>query len=97
MTGVQTCALPICILATASVNGNLNTPVTNGNGLFKALEEGTLWIEQLKAMGLTIALSVVATVIITAVVSALVGLRPTAENEDVGLDLSEHGEEGYHG
>jgi Amt family ammonium transporter len=82
-------------LATSSVNGNLVGAYAQQNGLDKVLADGTLWIEQLKAMGLTIALSVVATVIITGIVSALVGLRPTAENEDVGLDLSEHGEAGY--
>jgi len=26
----------------------------------------------------------------------VLGLRPTEENEEIGLDLSDHGEEGYH-
>lgn len=82
-------------LASAEVNTNLATQVTKDNGLADILANGILWIEQLKAMGLTIVLSVVATLVITGIVSALVGLRPTAENEDVGLDLSEHGEAGY--
>ncbi len=56
----------------------------------------TLWIEQLKAMGLTITLSVVATVIIAFVVKVLVGLRPEVEDEVQGLDYAEHGEQGYH-
>jgi Amt family ammonium transporter len=51
---------------------------------------------QLKAIILTIVLSVVATTIIAVVVRALVGLRPTEEVEVAGLDLAEHGEEGYH-
>jgi len=51
---------------------------------------------QLKAMVLTIVLSTVATVIIAFVVRAVVGLRPTEEVEVAGLDLAEHGEEGYH-
>ena len=88
-------ALMTGCLATASVNANLATQVTKDNGLADALANGTLWIEQLKAMGLTIALSVVATTAIAGLVSVLVGLRPTAEEEDVGLDLSEHGEAGY--
>jgi ammonia channel protein AmtB len=29
-------------------------------------------------------------------VKALVGLRPNEDEESVGLDLTEHGEEGYH-
>ncbi len=82
-------------LATSEVNANLVGSYAQANGLDKILADGTLWIEQLKAMGLTIALSVVATLVITVLVSALVGLRPTAEVEDVGLDLSEHGEAGY--
>ncbi|MDZ4848827.1 MAG: ammonium transporter [Pirellulaceae bacterium] len=88
-------ALLTGFLATSDVNANLIGPMAQANGLDKILANGTLWIEQLKAMGLTIAMSVVATVIITGLVSVLVGLRPTAEVEDVGLDLSEHGEAGY--
>jgi Amt family ammonium transporter len=58
------------------------------------LMEGLL-ASQLKAVGLTIVWSVVATVVITFAVKALVGLRPTAEQEQTGLDLIEHGEAGY--
>jgi Amt family ammonium transporter len=47
------------------------------------------------AIGVTIALSVVATVIIAYIVKAVVGLRPTTEVESQGLDINEHGEEGY--
>jgi Amt family ammonium transporter len=52
---------------------------------------------QLTAVALTIVWSVVATAIIAYIVKALVGLRPTDEVEINGLDLAEHGEEGYHG
>jgi Amt family ammonium transporter len=48
-----------------------------------------------KAIGLTLVLSVVATVIIAYVIKAVIGLRPTVEAEQEGLDLSDHGEEGY--
>ncbi len=54
-------------------------------------------MEQLKAMALTLVLSVVATVVIAMVVKAVVGLRPTPETEDTGLDIVEHGEAGYEG
>jgi Amt family ammonium transporter len=56
-----------------------------------------LVIEQLKAIGVTLALAVVGTTIIAFVVKAVIGLRPSEENESMGLDLAEHGEEGYHG
>jgi Amt family ammonium transporter len=46
---------------------------------------------------LTVALAVTGTVIIAYIVKALVGLRPSEEIETAGLDLAEHGEEGYHG
>jgi Amt family ammonium transporter len=46
-------------------------------------------------MGMTIVLSVVATMVIAFVVKGVVGLRPTVEAEQEGLDLSDHGEEGY--
>jgi len=51
--------------------------------------------EQLKAVALTIVWSVVATVVITLIVKVIVGLRPTAEIEEAGLDIAEHGEAGY--
>jgi Amt family ammonium transporter len=76
------------VFATASVNGNLLTNL-------KDIVGHTLWLEQLKAMGLTIVLSVVSTVIIAYIVKAMIGLRPTVEGEQQGLDLSDHGEEGY--
>jgi len=52
---------------------------------------------QLKAVVLTIVWSVVATAIIAYIVKAVVGLKPTPEVESAGLDISEHGEEGYIG
>ncbi|MBN8418767.1 MAG: ammonium transporter [Verrucomicrobia bacterium] len=51
--------------------------------------------EQLKAVGLTIVWSVAATLVITIIVKLVVGLRPEAEVESLGLDLAEHGEAGY--
>ena len=56
----------------------------------------TLWLEQLKAIGVTLVLAVVATLILGYLLKAIMGLRPTEEGEDTGLDLTDHGEEGYH-
>ena len=75
--------------ADASINGNLNT------NLKDILAGKALWLEQVKAIGVTLALSIVATVVIAFVVKAVLGLRPTVESEQEGLDLSDHGEEGY--
>jgi Amt family ammonium transporter len=73
------------VLATLKVNPNLETYVGH-----------TLWLEQLKAIGVTLCLAVVGTAIIATVVNAVVGLRPSEEVETIGLDLAEHGEEAYH-
>ena len=88
------------LLATNKVNGNLAiaTPANYAttNGCAKLVADGGLVFEQLKAAGITIVLAVVATAVIALIVKAVIGLRPTEENEEVGLDLSDHGEEGYH-
>jgi ammonium transporter, Amt family len=88
------------LLATASVNSNLSLSATTPlnpatqNGLAKIIGH-TLWLQQLKAIAITIALAVVGTAIIGAVVRGLIGLRIAPEIERQGLDINEHGEEGY--
>jgi Amt family ammonium transporter len=52
--------------------------------------------EQLKAVAITIVLSVIGTIIIAYITKLLVGLRPSEEVELAGLDESEHGEVAYH-
>ncbi|MFM8357921.1 MAG: ammonium transporter [Verrucomicrobiota bacterium] len=52
---------------------------------------------QIKAVLVTIVWSVVATAVVAFIVKAVIGLRPSEEVEISGLDLAEHGEEGYHG
>ncbi len=77
-------------LATPSVNGNLNTNL-------KDIVGKSLWIEQIKAIGVTLALAIAGTIVIAYIVKAVLGgLRPSEEVEVAGLDLAEHGEEGYH-
>jgi Amt family ammonium transporter len=65
------------------------------NGLAKLVTEGGLVGAQIKAALLTIVLSVIATFVITLIVKVVVGLRPTSEDESIGLDLADHGEAGY--
>ena len=64
------------------------------NSVVGGLKEGLL-MEQFKAVALTIVWSVVATAIIAYIIKFTIGLRPTAEVERQGLDINEHGEEGY--
>jgi Amt family ammonium transporter len=77
------------IFATPEVNANLNTNLAGVVGK-------TLWIEQLKAMALTMVLSIGATVVLGYILKAVLGLRPSMEGEEEGLDLTDHGESGYH-
>src|SRR5437762_12158047 len=72
------------IFATASVNPNL-----------AKLARCALWLQQLKAIGITILVAVVGTAIIGALVRGTIGLRIIPEVERQGLDINEHGEEGY--
>ena len=82
------------VLATAAVNGNLGgTPATQ-NGLARIVGH-TLWLEQLKAIVITIFMAVVASAVIGFVVNRWIGLRIAPEIERQGLDINEHGEEGY--
>ena len=67
---------------------NLKAYVTDT--LFQPL----VW-EQLKAVGMTLVLAIVGTMVIAYIIKALVGLRPSEEVEIAGLDIAEHGEEGY--
>jgi len=80
------------LFATDKVNANLSAD------RIKALVGHSLWLEQLKAGLLVLAWSVVATLLIALIIRfALGNLRTSVEIETVGLDLAEHGEEGYHG
>ena len=59
------------------------------------MEGGSIMGGQIAAVLVTIAFSVVATFLILLVVKAMVGLRVSENDEVRGLDMSEHGEEGY--
>jgi Amt family ammonium transporter len=86
------------VLATSSVNGNLTeaNAYAKANGLYQLVGNG-LWGEQVKAIFVTLILAVVGTTVIAYIIKATIGLRVDEEVETAGLDLSEHGEEGYHG
>ncbi|HEY3498382.1 MAG TPA: ammonium transporter [Polyangiaceae bacterium] len=81
----------------AFLTGVLATPDANANLLLnlKDVVGKTLWLEQLKAMGLTLALSIIGTAVLGYAIKATMGLRPTAEDEESGLDVTGHGEKGY--
>ncbi|MDW7979276.1 MAG: ammonium transporter [Verrucomicrobiales bacterium] len=81
-------ALLTGFLATHEANPNLAINLKDVVG-------NTLWLHQLGAIGVTLVLATVGTALIALVVKLVVGLRPSPEDETVGLDLVYHGEEGY--
>jgi Amt family ammonium transporter len=66
------------------------------NPVVGGLKNG-LVMNQIYAVLVTLFISIFATAIIAFIVKALLGLRPSEDVETVGLDLAEHGEEGYTG
>jgi Amt family ammonium transporter len=82
-------ALLTGFFATPDANANLNTNLADFVGK-------TLWIEQMKAIGVTFLLAVVGSTILAFVVKAVIGLRPEPAIEETGLDDTDHGEAGYH-
>ena len=54
-----------------------------------------LWLEQIKAGAAILVWSVAASYVIYKIVDKVVGCRPDAEAETVGLDITDHEEEGY--
>jgi Amt family ammonium transporter len=77
-------ALLTGILATKEVNANLKDTLLS-----------SLFLSQVKAVILTIVLATVMTFVISSVLKLIVGLRASPDIETAGLDLAEHGEEGY--
>jgi Amt family ammonium transporter len=69
----------------------------SGGGKPVGLVDGnsSLLIGQLAAVGVTWVLAIVATFIILKVLDAVMGLRVAEAEEIEGLDISQHGEEGY--
>jgi Amt family ammonium transporter len=70
---------------------------SNGNVLPSGLIEGNAHqiVNQLVGVGIAWALGIFGTLAILFVVDKLIGLRVSREQETQGLDLSQHGEEGY--
>ena len=52
-------------------------------------------LNQLAGVGVAWGISIVGTLVLLFVVDRVIGLRNSPEQESAGLDLSQHGEEGY--
>lgn len=64
------------------------------NPAVSLVKEGLL-MAQFQAVGVTIVWSVAGTAVVALLVKVVLGLRASAEVEVTGLDLAEHGEQGY--
>lgn len=89
-------ALLTGIFASSAINPIFKD--SNGNVLPSGLFEGNPHQLLNQCAGVTMAwfLGIVGTLILLKIVDKLVGLRVTEEQETQGLDVSQHGEEGYY-
>jgi len=69
--------------------------IAEGKPLGLITEGGPVLTGQLAAVAVTWIFSIVGTFILLKIVDATLGLRVSSEDEQRGLDLSEHNEEGY--
>jgi Amt family ammonium transporter len=84
------------ILTGVFATRDVTDPVVSGGKALGVIEGGqSLIIGQLAAVAVTWVLAIVGTTIILKVLDAIMGLRVTEAEERRGLDISQHGEEGY--
>ena len=74
----------------------LALPAFGGLGLAEGVTAGAQFIVQFKSVITTVIWTAIASIIILKVISAVSGLRVDEQVEIEGMDLSEHGERGYH-
>ncbi|MFZ3341898.1 MAG: ammonium transporter [Terriglobales bacterium] len=89
-------ALLTGVFAASAVNPMFKD--ARGNTLPSGLLEGNTHqlINQLVGVAIAWVLAIVGTLVILKIVDAVLGLRVTEDQETQGLDLSQHGEEGYY-
>jgi Amt family ammonium transporter len=77
--------------------GVLSSPAVTGDPKYNGLIHGGTSQMMAQVVGLlaTIGLAVVGTLAILLVIRATIGLRVDPDSERQGLDLDQHGEEGY--
>ena len=93
MTGVQTCALPICLVG-AGLFASKAINAAGNDGLF--FGNPKLLMVQLIMIGAVAGFSMICTWIILKIIDVVMGLRVTQDEEQEGLDISQHGEKAYH-
>jgi len=74
----------------------LALPVFGGLGLADGVTAGSQFMVQLASVAITVLWTGIASYVILTVIGAMIGLRVDQQDEIEGLDLSQHGERGYH-
>jgi Amt family ammonium transporter len=87
--------LMVGVFADASVNASIATTFKSSGKVVSLAGGATQLLNQFRGVLFTIVFAAAATFIILKLVDAVVGLRVTAEDEDSGLDLTQHGESAY--
>jgi Amt family ammonium transporter len=88
-------ALLTGVFATSTINGALKDSAGNSLPLGLLEGNGQQLVNQGIGVAIAIALAVVGTLIALKICDMLVGVRVDAKEEQTGLDLALHGEEGY--
>ena len=83
------------LFANATVNGAIANTFQSGGKTISLVGSPAQLVNQLRGVLFTVTLAASGTYLILKLVDALVGLRVTVEEEDSGLDLSQHGESAY--
>ena len=90
-------AIAVGLFSSNGVNSALvNADKSPINGLF-AGGNADLLMKQLQSVGIAVTLAVVGTILIASVLKAMGMLRATEQEENLGLDQTQHGEEAYNG
>ncbi|MDA7586967.1 ammonium transporter [Alphaproteobacteria bacterium] len=74
----------------------LALPAFGGLGLADGVTAGSQFMVQLASIAITVLWTGIASYVILKVIGAVIGLRVDQQDEIEGLDLSQHGERGYH-
>ena len=74
----------------------LALPVFGGLGLADGVTAGSQFMVQLASVAITVLWTGIGSYVILKVIGAVIGLRVDHQDEIEGLDLSQHGERGYH-
>ncbi|MDB4857667.1 ammonium transporter [Alphaproteobacteria bacterium] len=74
----------------------LALPVFGGLGLADGVTAGSQFMVQLASVAITVLWTGIGSYVILKVIGAVIGLRVDQQDEIEGLDLSQHGERGYH-